>query len=541
MKLSISKKILLLSLLPCLLIGIIVSVIGSNVLEQTMTDEIEKQLHLAAYSLVQHNAEGSALDEQIVDYKAAAGVDLTVFEGDVRVYSTVDGAVGTTMDPAILASLQSGEDYFATNANVNGVPYFGYYIPVMTNGTYTGAMFSGVSQEAANQEIKLGVSKLASGIVIVSIILCIVAIVLVRRIVKTIGASKGIIDELSTNNLEIEYDHKYERNNDEIEEIYNEAYHFAENIKGIVKDIKSASATLNGISTELSDASQITNQTTADISKAMEDVAEGATNQASETQGATEMVAGMGTNIETIQTNTQELAGTAQNMNVTKEDVLQTMNTLEKTNQEIIKDVDSANEQIKVTNDSVATIQRSLELIKSIADQTNLLSLNASIEAARAGEAGRGFAVVAGEISNLAQESTNSSAEIEKSLNELLENYELIVEKMNVTTDNINEQNEKLIITKQTFATLEDDIDKTINKIEEIEQMVEALNEERNSIIDTISNLSAISQENAASTEETMASIEELNQIVSQVEQEAHSLHNVSEELLQKVSIFRTE
>ena len=228
-------------------------------------------------------------------------------------------------------------------------------------------------------------------------------------------------------------------------------------------------------------------------------------------------------------------------MNATKEDVLQTMDILENTNQEIIKDVDSANEQIKVTNDSVATIQRSLELIKSIADQTNLLSLNASIEAPRAGEAGRGFAVVAGEISNLAQESTNSSAEIEKSLSDLLENYELIVEKMSVATTNINEQNEKLFITKQTFATLEEDIDKTISKIEEIEQMVTVLNEERNAIIDMISNLSAISQENAASTEETMASIEELNQIVGQVEHGAFSLNEISKELIQKVDIFKTE
>ena len=541
MKISISKKILLLVLLPCLLIGVFVSIIGTSVLDETITEEIKKQLQMSAYSMIQQSEDDAAFYDKITSYNAETGVDITVFEGDMRVYSTIDGAVGTAMDPAILASIKSGEDYFATDANVNGVPYFGYYIPVFSNGSYSGAMFSGISQTEADATIMYGVMKLIGGIVIIIIVLCIIAVILVRQIVKTIGASKSIIDELSTNNLSISYDNKYEKRRDEIEEIYNDAYNFAENIRGIVQDIKSASTTLNGISAELSDASQITNQTTVDISRAMEDVAEGATNQASETQSATEMVAGMGTDIETIQANTQELAGTAENMNVTKADVLNTMNILERTNQEIIKDVDSANEQIKVTNDSVATIQRSLELIKSIADQTNLLSLNASIEAARAGEAGRGFAVVAGEISNLAQESTNSSTEIEKSLNELLENYELIVEKMTVTTDNINEQNEKLAITKQTFVTLEGDIDKTINKIDEIEKMIASLNEERNSIIDTISNLSAISQENAASTEQTMASIEELNQIVGQVEEEARNLHTVSEELLKKVSIFKTE
>ncbi len=541
MRISISKKILLLALLPCLLIGVIVSVMGTNILEKTITGEIKKQLHMSAYSMVQHNNENTAVDEQIIDFKSKTGVDLTVFEGDVRVHSTIDGAIGTTMDPGILARIQTGEDYFATNANVNGAPYFGYYIPMINNGTYTGAMFSGIPQAEADATIMLGVTQLVAGIVIVIILLCIAAIVFIRQIVKTIGASKGIIDELSANNLHIQYDNKYQHRKDEIEEIYNDAYEFAENIRGIVTDIKSASTTLKGISAELSDASEITNQTTEGITKAMEDVAEGATNQASETQGATERVVDMGTNIETIQANTQELAGTAENMNNTKEDVLHTMGILEKTNQEIIKDVDSANEQIKVTNESVATIQRALELIKSIADQTNLLSLNASIEAARAGEAGRGFAVVAGEISNLAQESTNSSAEIDKSLKDLLENYELIVEKMSVTTTNIVEQNEKLADTKKSFATLEGDIDKTIHKIEEIEQMVAALNEERNSIIDTISNLSAISEENAASTEETMSSVEELNQIVGQVESEAHTLRDIAEDLIQKVSIFKTE
>lgn len=541
MKISISKKILLLVLLPCLLIGVIVSIIGKNILSETITEEIKKQLHMSAYSIMLSGVEDTVVDGKITEYKAETGVDITVFEGDVRVHSTIDGAVGTTMDPTILSSVQTGKDYFATNASVNGNAYFGYYIPLMTNGVYTGAMFSGIPQAEANENIMLGVTQLVGGIVVVIIVLGIVAVLFIRQMIKTIGASKAIIDELASNNLQISYDNKYEKRKDEIEEIYNDAYNFAESIKRIVQDIKVACTTLNEISSELSDASQVTNLTTTDISKAMEDVAEGATNQASETQSATEMVVEMGANIDTIQTNTQDLAGTAESMNTTKEDVLHTMDILESTNQEIIKDVDSANEQIKVTNDSVATIQRSLELIKSIADQTNLLSLNASIEAARAGEAGRGFAVVAGEISNLAQESTRSSAEIEKSLNDLLENYELIVEKMSVTTGNINEQNEKLLITKNTFATLEDDIDKTISKIEEIEQMIIALNEERNAIIDAISNLSAISQENAASTEETMASIEELNQIVGQVENGAFSLNEISKELIQKVDIFKTE
>ena len=133
----------------------------------------------------------------------------------------------------------------------------------------------------------LGVMQLVCGIVVIIMGLGIVAVLFIRQMIKTIGASKAIIDELAANNLQISYDNKYEKRRDEIEDIYNDAYNFAESIKHIVQDIKVASTTLNEISSELREASQVTNLTTTDISKAMEDVAESATNQAGETQSVT--------------------------------------------------------------------------------------------------------------------------------------------------------------------------------------------------------------------------------------------------------------
>lgn len=542
-KFGIREKTLSLVVIPCLLIGLIVSIYAAVSYKNIIQMEVEEKLMAAAYAteLIDNNTgeDMELKDEEVLLYAEEAGVEITIFDGNVRVSSSIDGAVGTTMAENIEESMEkTGENYFATDANVNGHPFFGYYVPYIEDGKLVGAAFAGVPQEDANATITSKTRNLVLVIVAIVIVVMVVATLFINKLLKKLVSSVALVEQLHSNNLAIDYNTQFKNNSDEYEGIYNSTYEFAANLNEIITNIKNASEDMRHISGDLNENANIANQTTEEITKAVENVASGAQNQAEDTQNVVESVNNMGSNIENIMENTNFLSETATKMNDAKEKVIDALDMLTVTNNSTMDDVKDVNRQIDLTNESINSIFAALNLIQDIATQTNLLSLNASIEAARAGEVGKGFAVVAEEIKKLAEQSSENSDEINQNLNALVSNYKLMIQKMEQTTNNINEQNDKLNETRANFVTLENGINDTNKQIELINELVEALDEERDSISGVVLSLSAISEQNAASTQEITASIEELNGIVNMVDDKANGLSEISRELADKVAIF---
>ena len=541
MRVNISKKIMGMVIIPIMFICVVVGVISANVMRDNIVEEIERQLKVGAYGISQTleiRTLKDEINEVIYDLFECTDMDVTVFYGDERIASTIDGVVGTKMDSNILNEIKSGKDYFATDANVNGQSYFGYYIPFFTDGQFSGATFTGIPQEEASRTITLGIVKIVGCIVACGLIAVVIAIFMVRGIVKNINYLQNTIGTLLDNNLSIKHE-KYDFEHDEIEEISNKTVDFSEHLNQIITTIKNASSGLKEIASDLNTNVQFTNDTCNQISQAVENVASGAVSQAEDTTNAAQNISDMSDELGNIKTNANDLHSIANSMNNAKNNALNTLDELQKVNGFMTEDVNSTSNQVNATSESVEQIKKAVEMIQDIASQTKLLSLNASIEAARAGENGKGFAVVADEIGKLASQSAQSSYEIDEILKQLVKNYEIIIQNVKNTSDNMEVQNGKLVETQNVFAVLEKDINGTVERIAEINTMVEHLDVEIGKMVDMISNLSAISEENSASTEQTMASIQELNAVIGQVSEKAQNVNDSADELMREVNVFK--
>ena len=275
-----------------------------------------------------------------------------------------------------------------------------------------------------------------------------------------------------------------------------------------------------------------------EVDKAISEIAQGATSQAQETQTATENVILMGNMIEETNNEIEDLRNSARAMRSAGENAMKILDELNKINQQTKDAISVIYEQTNTTNTSAMKIKEATDIITDIAEETNLLSLNASIEAARAGEQGRGFAVVASQIQKLAEQSNESARQIALIIDELISDSEKSVETMEEVKEVIGKQDEYVSNTESSFRDVNDGIAKSIDGIRTIAAKTKDLDGARVKVVDVVQNLTAIAEENAASTEETSASAAEVGNTIGNVAQEAKHLNVIANDLEENIKVF---
>ena len=358
------------------------------------------------------------------------------------------------------------------------------------------------------------------------------------RMFKRVGQMQGMIDRMKNLDFTVdETETKLLQSKDEFGIMAKALASLQQKLGETVSQIKNQSDRLFDSSNGM--YKNISNMTTDQVDRAVQEIAEGATNQANETQKANENVITIGTMIEDTNNEVEELKKTAKNMQEAQRTAHEILEELGTVNQHTKASVEEIAQQTMTTNVSATKIREVTGLITDIAEETNLLSLNASIEAARAGEAGRGFAVVASQIQKLAEQSDVSAKQIENIIDQLVADSEKAVATMEQVQRIIDEQSRDVDRTGEVFRSVSDGIQKSIDGINLIGQKVQNMDQARIAVVDTVSNLSAIAEENAASTQESSASVTSITGIADEMQISSEDMRKIAEDLDQRMAAFK--
>ena len=537
--------------IPLLLITVIGVAIGAGKQNSISKDLVEREISGIATSVREAYTEmGDGADftmsgntlkkgnetlsenyELIDKLKQEREVELSVFYGDTRVLTTLKDASGkreinTKMSKEIYDTIQRGESYFSEDLELFGVPYSGYYAPLYQPGSdkVVGSIFCGRSQEEVNAAVHNTIVSMALSMMVVFVAAIVSGMFIITRIVKHLDGAVNNLGTLSKGVLNLEMKQNLVERKDEVGDIARAIQRLVESMRDIITNITTTTQSLQKFSEEFSSSFDHIAESINNVNIAVDEIANGSSNQAAETMNASQKVTQMGNALGQTAANVETLGSSSEKMRQYNKTAAQNLNELYDISETTKSSVLLVQNQTNQTNDSAQEIREATELITDIANQTNLLSLNASIEAARAGENGRGFAVVADEIRNLSEQSRESAERIVEIVNTLIANSNTSVSTMNEVAENIRTQNAKIEETGEMFRSLNAEISEVSEAIEKIRKQTEALDAQKTEVLDIVDGLAAIAEQNAAGTQETSASMAEFHEIID-------SCHEATEEL----------
>ena len=546
---NMNKMLLMFSLIPLCIGTLTIIVIAVILLNQNMEQKVEDQLIVAAQGLkdytefeLKEGATEVSYDADYIDCLKPYDVDLTVFIGDTRFCTSVlndkgQRNEGTQAAEGIWPTVSAGKNYINNKTQVAGRDFYVVYMPLVDGaGKVIGMSFAGMPRtdivEARNHIILVSV---IAGLIIIAIFVVIVLLI-AKRVSNPLRETAESLETIAKGDFTA-----VSETTSAIAETSSliESYKsLQDNISRMLGEIKGDATDLAGRVGEVATLSEQSNSATEQINTAVAELADGATSMAQNVQNINEQVMEMGGLINSVVESVELLSNSSATMQQANNEAYGYINNLENSSTATKDAVAGIKTQVVNTNEAINRITEAVGMISDIASQTNLLALNASIEAARAGEMGKGFAVVAESIGNLAQQSAESTAEIRAIIDELTKQSEQSVLASESVEAAINEEQEILVETKKRFDILNTEINSSVDDIRGISSQTESLENIKSTIVENVSDLSAISEENAASTEEVTASMESIASNIRMISDDSEGMNGIANALVSSVGEF---
>ncbi len=550
-KLSMTQMLLMIGFVPLVLSGLILCIVSGRSMTTTMEDATYQKLRVASDDLRKYyewdiiNAGEPTYEHDYVDSLKPEDIELTLFMGDTRFITSVikdDGNrnENTQMDAAIWAKVKNGEDVHANGVNVGGHDYYVYYMPVRDgNNQIVGAAWAGSPQADVTAAIRHSILSVIIVVLVLVVIFAVLIFVISKKIVSSLGTVMNELGLLADGDLTSQ-EHP-QASIRELAEIAEDTVTVRDKIRSIVVDIVKDVHELHKDMDDVEGGVTTVNSASEGVVRAVDDLSKGSMEMAESVQNTQVNMIQIGDDIDGIKALTEEATTYAKEVEAENRTAQSALDELMKANSDTIKVSKSVVDGINTSSEAVKKIAEAASVIESIASQTNLLSLNASIEAARAGEAGKGFAVVAGEISSLASQSDQSSKEIKAIVDEIIATSDKNVEYAGQISEAVNNEGTVLTQVNDSFSVVNEKVGGTVDAIHTIAEKTQELDAAKAQVLDDVSALSSISEENAASCQETNASMEEIGATIQTIKEEADKTLEVTEILEKAVSAFKVE
>lgn len=566
---NLKKKILAITIGPVLILGIITILFTVTMVKNSMMDEIKDALKgtaaatLAAYDqntgdyLETSNGDiwkGSyniSKSENLVDrIKDNTGMDVTFFYGDKRIMTSATDENGNRIlkskagDVIVEKVLNGGEEYFSQAVSIEGTLNYGYFMPVYQNGSDTdivGMVFVGTNKQDKDAVVMRLLGSIVAAVVAIMLVCLIVSTKLASTISKNIRTSIKTVEKIAAGDLNVQVNNKLLKSKDEIGDLSRVTITLRDAMQRTTLEINQNVKKLLEASSLLGTAADNTNGTMNKVRTAVNRIVENSTEQAENSKSTSEHMRLMGDNITETSAEVEALNSNAAFMHESSEKAAETLANLQRINGEVEQIIGEVQEQTNRTNDSVQQIYKATAFIASIAEETDLLSLNASIEAARAGENGKGFAVVAEQIKKLSEQSNQSSNEIEETAMMLSEDSQKAVEIMQKMQEIIMSQSESMKDTQKVVEEVVAQIANSMQSIQQIKETTEHLANVRNEVLQAVETLSNIAQDSVSGTKKTYEDTEEVVDTFKQVYMSAEQLREIADQLAGSVQYFHVE
>lgn len=550
-RLDFLRVIMLIGSVPLLSAIIILTICAAMKMENELETSTYARLRACAISVQKYfewDIREEILEKDDVSYEFIDSlqkdeIELTFFEGDTRFITSIkdksgNRVEGTKASEEVWNIVKTGKDYQSDGIDISGAKYYVYYTPVCTDdGKVIGMAFAGEKEAIVNDarnNLMISFVKIA---LVLTVVYLIILIWLARIIRKPIAKTAADIENIANGNISNEISGSSQIA--ETDKLITASRILKEKLNDIVSGVNEHVLNLQQDTASLKERADFCNDGSKQISQAMEELSVTAVTLAENVQDVNAKSLEMGNAITDINGDVQVLSDNSNHMDKANEDAAKSIETVLDSSNRSSAIVEKITNQIEETNQAISSINEAVDLIMDITGQTSLLSLNASIEAARAGQAGRGFAVVADEIKKLSEQSAQGADTIKQVADNIFEKSNESVALVNEVRELIGKEQEDISVTKESFEILSKTINDNLVAVSRISEKTKQLDTIKQAIIGNINDLSAISEENAASNQEVSANITNIAESIDEMNAATGHVNNISEELAQLMEYFK--